>query len=648
MNFNKSFTPAKIVLCGAFLLVALLSQFSNSLAQDKPWTTKAPMPTARFWYSCEVVNGKIYVFGGAATNNTPALASVEEYDPVTDTWTTKTPMPTPRYLTASAVVDGKIYIIGGDSIFILGWADVLHSMEVYDPSSDTWDTQRTPMPTGRYAASACLVNGIIYVMGGVYMLPGDAVGRLLNVVEAYDPATDTWTTKAPMPTARFALSTVVVDGKIYAMGGSAGGGHGINTVELYDPETDTWTMKASMPIVNCYFGTGIIDGIIYTIGGWDYSQHSRVFTFDSEIDEWSELNTMPTARLGLGAGVVNEKIYAIGGAPHYQKPPISINEEYDTHLDLLLLIEKIELDRSYVKPGTDTVCITTKIKDPSGITLLAEIEAFDQTPVDSLQLFDDGNHNDGNADDSLYANVWPVNSAEERNYYVDLQVTRIDMDTVINSLSNMASFTTIGPVTCEDYTFTGSDTEPNPGDRLRLNLSLKNNSTVATATNIGARLISLDTLVSISDAIVSLGDIAAGEDSTFEKIYIINISEECPVNTQVLIAIDIASEGYIFWRDTFSIRILEPVNIEEIKETITRIYPNPTDNILNIEISNTSNQGLEIEILDITGKVIYQREYENISAHLTEQIDLSGYAKGIYLIKVRQAKSVYVGKIVVR
>ncbi len=89
-------------------------------------------------------------------------------------------------------------------------------------------------------------------------------------------------------------------------------------------------------------------------------------------------------------------------------------------------------------------------------------------------------------------------------------------------------------------------------------------------------------------------------------------------------------------------------NIEEIREPITRIYPNPTNNVLNIEISNAGYQGLEIEILTITGKLIYQKEYRNINAHFVEQLDLSGYTKGIYLVKVRQSNSVYVGKIVVR
>lgn len=320
MNFNKSLTPAKILLCGALVLVGLLSLSSISLAQVDTCTTKAPMPKARCWFSCEVVNGKIYAIGGATVEGAPILKTVEEYDPVTDTWTTKKDMPTARYNMASAVADGKIYTAGGGHSFNVGVTSGVSTLEVYDPDSDTWNTLK-PMPTAREGVSGCMIDGIIYVIGGVA-----SGGVALKTVEAYDPVTDTWTTKAPMPTGRWALGTAVVDGKIYAMGTGQGG----KTVEEYDPATDTWTSKASMLVGSGYFGTGVIDGIIYTMGGspGPGSQQSRVFAYDPPADEWSEKPPMLTARGLLGAGVVNKKIYAIGGAIGWPLSPLSTNEEY--------------------------------------------------------------------------------------------------------------------------------------------------------------------------------------------------------------------------------------------------------------------------------------------------------------------------------
>jgi len=108
------------------------------------------------------------------------------------TWTQKADMPTARYIPGSAVVDGKIYVIGG--------APVSHgataAVEEYDLATDTW-TRRTDMPTARQGAAAAAVDGVIYAIGGSEGLP--AGDRDLSTVEAYDPATDTWATKADMP-----------------------------------------------------------------------------------------------------------------------------------------------------------------------------------------------------------------------------------------------------------------------------------------------------------------------------------------------------------------------------------------------------------------------------------------------------------------
>ena len=73
-----------------------------------------------------------------------------------------------------------------------------------------------------------MVGGILYAVGGVL---NDVE---LPTVEAYDPATDTWTTKARMPTPRSALATAVMDGRLYALGGFILGQGIGTTVEAYD------------------------------------------------------------------------------------------------------------------------------------------------------------------------------------------------------------------------------------------------------------------------------------------------------------------------------------------------------------------------------------------------------------------------------
>ncbi len=166
------------------------------------------------------------------------------------------------------------------------------------------------MPTGRHYLSTSVVDGKIYAIGG-----WNGVAGLLHysAVEEYDPETDAWTKKADMPTARAYLSASAADGKIYAIGGW-GRGNNQSAVEEYDPATDTWTKKADMPIGRYHSATSAVDGKIYAIGGGGGGGGRLVVQeYDPATDRWARKADMPTARVMLSACAVNGKIYAIGG-----------------------------------------------------------------------------------------------------------------------------------------------------------------------------------------------------------------------------------------------------------------------------------------------------------------------------------------------
>ena len=98
------------------------------------------------------------------------------------------------------------------------------------------------MPTGRCGISTSLVNGKIYVIGGH---PGSSPYTALSTVEAYNSLTDTWEIKSNMLVGRCGVSTSVVNGKIYAFGGymDEWGGPMCVTVEEYDPSKDEFDLK---------------------------------------------------------------------------------------------------------------------------------------------------------------------------------------------------------------------------------------------------------------------------------------------------------------------------------------------------------------------------------------------------------------------
>ena len=116
-----------------------------------------------------------------------------------------------------------------------------------------------------------------------------------------------WNKRADMPTARIALSTPVVDEKIYAIGGAVLPGlvTPVSKVEEYDSDADVWTRKANMPTARYGLSTAVVNGKIYAIGGWDASRVFRtVEMYDPVTDTWTKKADIPTARYGLSTAVV--------------------------------------------------------------------------------------------------------------------------------------------------------------------------------------------------------------------------------------------------------------------------------------------------------------------------------------------------------
>jgi N-acetylneuraminic acid mutarotase len=138
---------------------------------------------------------------------------------------------------------------------------------------------------------------------------------------AYDPANDTWDTAlAPMPTAREHLAAVVVDERLYVVGGRWGGVGNVSTLEVYDPATGAWQQLRDMPSARGGLTAGALDGRIYVGGGEDPwarfgtgCTHDTLEVYDTASGEWTRLPALPTARHGLTSAVVGDSWYVLGG-----------------------------------------------------------------------------------------------------------------------------------------------------------------------------------------------------------------------------------------------------------------------------------------------------------------------------------------------
>ncbi len=273
------------------------------------------MPTSRGGLGLAVVSGKVYAIGGSSSNG--ELALNEMYDPATNMWYTKTPMPTARTGFAITTYENKIYVIGGsvgDSF--------TGNVEVYNPVSNTWQTVAS-MPTPRADLSANVVNGKIYLIGGKTYSSISPYYNQTNINQVYDIATNTWSTNVSMPTALQGCASIVIDTKIYMIGGTKQSVSGVdsstNAVQIYDTQTDTWTTGKPLNYPSSYGATVVTSGVmaptkIYYIGGYSAGTFSdKTQIYDIENNSWSEGPKMSSARAYLGLAIVNDVVYAVGG-----------------------------------------------------------------------------------------------------------------------------------------------------------------------------------------------------------------------------------------------------------------------------------------------------------------------------------------------
>src|SRR5688572_7771228 len=265
--------------------------------------------TARTSMAAGEINGTIYVAGGF-DGDSGYLASNEAYDPIANKWTVKAPMPTARLVTGTnnAVIDGRLYVIGGNA---KGYCTSAN--EAYDPVTDTWTT-RAPMPTARCNLAVVAINGLVYTVGGT-----NTQGSIkYATMEVYNPTTDTWTTAAAMPTGRQDLAAVSINGILYAVGGWNPGltqSGALNVVETYDPISNTWTTKASLPAPRSGMAAGVVNGSLIVVGGEnDGKSLATVEAYDPSNDRWMTVGTMPIARTFLAAVTLNNTFYAFGGS----------------------------------------------------------------------------------------------------------------------------------------------------------------------------------------------------------------------------------------------------------------------------------------------------------------------------------------------
>ncbi len=192
------------------------------------------MSTPRDAHSATLLpDGRVLLVGGYAGEGQAPLASVDVYDPVTQSILEVGSLATGRGGHAAALTgDGRVLVVGG----WVGLRSFSASTELFDPDSRTLSAgPDLPWAAGALEAVA-LGDGRVLVTGG-QIEPAVAT----DAAAVFDPATDTWTMVDALTTPRFKHASVLLDdGSVLTLGGSSDDETLLATTEIFDPATGTF------------------------------------------------------------------------------------------------------------------------------------------------------------------------------------------------------------------------------------------------------------------------------------------------------------------------------------------------------------------------------------------------------------------------
>jgi len=85
-----------------------------------------------------------------------------------------------------------------------------------------------------------------------------------------------------------------------------------------------------------------------------------------------------------------------------------------------------------------------------------------------------------------------------------------------------------------------------------------------------------------------------------------------------------------------SLTVTQATGLESKEYTEFKMYPNPVRDYLSIDIGNQNVSNVEISIIDISGKIVHSKNYNNT----VNTIDVSNYNSGLYFVEVKTANAI--------
>jgi hypothetical protein len=294
----------------AVAVLAVLLGGGLASAASPRWRSAAPVPVPRTEVAAALFGREIAVVGGFLANGRNSTRA-DAYSPARNRWRRLPDLPAPVDHAMAASRGAELYVVGGyaPGSVALPTAYVLRG--------GRWNLL-PPMPAPRAAAGAAVVRDKLYVVGGV-----EASGRLASDAFAFDLDDRRWSViTGPRP--REHLGAAALGGRVYAVAGRTSGlDTNLDVVEAYEPASNRWREIPRVPGRRGGTAAAAVAGRLVSAGGEQPGGTIRtVFAYNPATRRWSRLPSLPRPRHGLGLVGYRGRAYALAGGP---QPGLSVS-----------------------------------------------------------------------------------------------------------------------------------------------------------------------------------------------------------------------------------------------------------------------------------------------------------------------------------
>jgi len=319
-------------------------------------------------------------------------------------------------------------------------------------------------------------------------------------------------------------------------------------------------------------------------------------------------------------------------------------------------VADVEWSAMYVQPETGELQLTVELEwmflSDVHVPILS-VHGDDSSSVE-IELFDDGAHNDGEADDDIWGGTWSANT-EETVYDIEFTLEDTMTNTLLIHEFYYNAFTTMGPIVVENFQIVSPDSFPNPGEDINFTMTIMNNAQEEVVTNVSANVYpGNDECIWLLGSIgyPDYGDIPPGGTSSGTTLFRLLIDPECEPDTDIPIEVRITSEGIIFWTDSISIHVYDPLGINSdngmpAEFALHQNYPNPFNPTTTIEFSIPQAEFVTVKVYNMVGHEIVTLINDELSTgYHSIQWDGSHHPSGVYFVKIESGSFVQTKKMV--